>query len=257
MSSSSCYLYGVCPAPGPHVESLTTTLGGVNQPVQLIEESDLVMVWSALEEDIPTLRASRKNLMAHQKVLEEILKTHTLLPLRFGTIAENEDQVRRLLARNQEAMQQQLQRVEGKFEMGLKAIWKDMQVIFQELVADNQTIQKRKQQAQKGGLSHDQQIELGKQVEQALQNKRELEAQALLQRLQPLALEYSQQDPIGDSMCLNAAFLIDRAHEAAFDERVQQIGDDYENRMDFKYVGPLPPYNFVTLDLQWEEQPQS
>jgi hypothetical protein len=52
-------------------------------------------------------------------------------------------------------------------------------------------------------------------------------------------------------MIMNAAFLVSRDKETAFDARVKQIG----GRMDtltFKYTGPWPPYNFVNIRLKLE-----
>ena len=57
--------------------------------------------------------------------------------------------------------------------------------------------------------------------------------------------------PIGDKMIMNAAFLISRDREAAFDARVKSIASRFE-RLTFKYTGPWPPYNFVNIRLKLE-----
>ncbi|PYP62959.1 MAG: gas vesicle protein GvpF, partial [Gemmatimonadetes bacterium] len=59
--------------------------------------------------------------------------------------------------------------------------------------------------------------------------------------------------PIGDRMILNAAFLVDRAQEQAFDERVKETSRKYEELLTFKYSGPWPPYNFVNIKLKLEK----
>ena len=56
-------------------------------------------------------------------------------------------------------------------------------------------------------------------------------------------------------MLLNAAFLVDRSQEPAFDARVHGLAQAQAGRLIFQYVGPLPPYNFVDIELQWEEEP--
>ena len=48
---------------------------------------------------------------------------------------------------------------------------------------------------------------------------------------------------------LNVAFLIDTANEAAFDAAIQQLDAAQNGRIQFKYVGPVPPYNFVNIKL--------
>ena len=248
-------MYGVIPSPPPDTSSIVTKIGGEEHQVTTVESHDLVVLVSPLP-SADKLKATRKNLIAHQRVLEEVLASHTLLPLRFGIAADNAQQVQDLMARNAESIKSQLNALEGKVEMSLKAMWKDMQAVFQEIVADNAQIQRQREKAAKGKLSHDGQIELGKQVEQALREKQDKQQEEMLSGLRPLAEEVAVQEPIGDNMCLNAAFLIRREQEPAFDEAVNALGDRYEGQMDFKYVGPLPVYNFITLDLQWEGQPQ-
>jgi hypothetical protein len=61
-------------------------------------------------------------------------------------------------------------------------------------------------------------------------------------------------DNLGDMMLLNAAFLVDKTQEQAFDAQVQTLGAAQAGRLIFQYVGPLPPYNFVDIRLQWEEE---
>ena len=62
-------------------------------------------------------------------------------------------------------------------------------------------------------------------------------------------------DNLSDMMLLNAAFLVDKAQEQAFDARVHALGEARSGRQIFQYVGPLPPYNFVDRSSQWEEEP--
>ena len=54
-------------------------------------------------------------------------------------------------------------------------------------------------------------------------------------------------------MILNAAFLVDRAQEQSFDERVKETSRKYEDVLSFKYSGPWPPYNFVNIKLKLEK----
>ena len=55
-------------------------------------------------------------------------------------------------------------------------------------------------------------------------------------------------------MVLNAAFLVEKANEAACDQAVQALDAEMGKRMMFKYVGPVPPYNFVNIVVQWDAE---
>ncbi|MBV9169951.1 MAG: GvpL/GvpF family gas vesicle protein, partial [Chloroflexi bacterium] len=37
-----------------------------------------------------------------------------------------------------------------------------------------------------------------------------------------------------------------------FDQKVQEIAQQYDGKLSFRYTGPWPPYNFVTIRLQLE-----
>ena len=47
-------------------------------------------------------------------------------------------------------------------------------------------------------------------------------------------------------MILNAAVLIGRSEEAQFDQAIEQLNRGYGDRLDFRCVGPLPPYSSVS-----------
>jgi hypothetical protein len=60
---------------------------------------------------------------------------------------------------------------------------------------------------------------------------------------------------IGDKMIMNAAFLVQREHEPAFDRRIKEIALRYD-KLTFRYTGPWPPYNFVNIRLKLERAGQ-
>jgi hypothetical protein len=50
-------------------------------------------------------------------------------------------------------------------------------------------------------------------------------------------------------MVLNAAFLVDRRVAGEFDSRVKELASS-NDAMKFKYVGPVPPFNFVNIVIE-------
>ena len=56
-------------------------------------------------------------------------------------------------------------------------------------------------------------------------------------------------------MVVNAAFLVDRGREREeeFDRQVRKLDEELGHRCLFKYVGPVPPYNFVNIVVNWQE----
>ena len=71
--------------------------------------------------------------------------------------------------------------------------------------------------------------------------------------LKPVAVASRSNKVIGDRMILNAAFLVERTQERAFDDKVKEVSRRYEDLLMFKYTGPWPPYNFVNIKLKLEK----
>lgn len=95
-------------------------------------------------------------------------------------------------------------------------------------------------------------IEIGKMVETALNREKLIVRGDILDSLSPLAVEFKTNDPYGELMIINAAFLVENEKEAEFDLQVQGIEDKYGENIKLKYVGALPPFNFVNLVIDTE-----
>ena len=50
-------------------------------------------------------------------------------------------------------------------------------------------------------------------------------------------------------MILSSAFLVKKEKVEEFDQKVEELMKEYENRIKLIYVGPIPPFNFVSLVL--------
>ena len=82
------------------------------------------------------IRPERAHLVAHKEVLKELMLENTVLPMAFGTIAENLKAVRRMLSKSEETLREKLKYVEGKVEMGLRVVW-DVPNIFEYFVGNH------------------------------------------------------------------------------------------------------------------------
>ena len=225
-------------------------IGGRGDRVSTVGFSDLSAVISSTP--MTQYVINRENMTAHEKVIETVMKEHTVLPVRFCTIAASPDEVRTLLRRRYSEFKGLLKDMENKIEMGLKAVWKDMNRIFEEISAENREVKRLKKQVDgKSGSDNTLKIALGKSVKSALEAKKAQEAQKILAKFKRTSLDTRKNDLFGDSMLLNAAFLIDQMREKEFDFLVEDLGKEYEDRINFRYVGPAPPFNFVNIVVKW------
>ena len=84
-------------------------------------------------------------------------------------------------------------------------------------------------------------------------NPKQLEyVRDIYESLRTICVASRDNKPIGDKMILNAAFLLEREREAEFDAAVNRVAKKFGERLNFKYTGPWPPYNFVNIRLKLE-----
>jgi hypothetical protein len=141
--------------------------------------------------------------------------------------------------------------MEGKVEFGLKALW-DRDALVAQIESEDEDVRRLKGEitAQKGS-TYFARVQYGRLVDAALQQRSEHYVASIFEALRDVCVASRANKPIGDRMIMNAAFLVERDREAAFDARVKALGATYDN-LTFRYTGPWPPYNFVNIRLKLE-----
>jgi len=229
-------------------------IGGRGDEVTTAGYNDLSMVIS--NHPITKFVVNRENMLAHEKVIEEVMKEFDgVLPVRFGTIASGADEIRNLLDRRYREFKNLLRDMDHKIELGVKGMWKNMDVIFGEIVEENKEIKKAKEKLRndKGKKNIQAKTEIGKIVEKALAKKKEIEAEGIADALRRTSVNYKLNKTMGDEMFMNAAFLVDKGREKGFDNIMDDLSDEYKERIKFIYAGPLPVFNFINIVIYPEE----
>ncbi len=196
---------------------------------------------------------TRANTMAHQKVMEKVMEQYPMLPVRFGTVSEGLDPIReKLLGDRHRELTDVLAYMHGKVELGVKAIWKDLKPVFDEMATNNTDIVRLRDRLikQRGGAQRDQ-VRLGEMVKNALETWKGQKEESILASFKGLWMERKLNNHFGDQMITNAAFLVEKEKEKAFDLAVEQVAEQYAGKMTLKYVGPIPPCNFVEIVVKW------
>jgi len=194
---------------------------------------------------------TRENVLAHERVNETVMRKHTVIPMSFGTVFKTRDDIMELLRSAYEAFRDVLMKMQDKLEFGLKVLW-DREVMVREIESQDEDVRRLKQEisAQKGS-TYFARMQYGRLVDAALQAHSEKYVAEIFETLRDVAVASRANKPIGDKMIMNAAFLVSRDKETAFDARVKEIGARFD-KLTFKYTGPWPPYNFVNIRLKLE-----
>ena len=144
--------------------------------------------------------------------------------------------------------------IADKTELSIKAIFKE-DVVYKDILERYENIRSLKEKIASFApeKTHRQRMAIGEMVEQALRSEKEIAKADILDALSPLAFEVKTNDTYGEMMIINAAFFVEKEKEADFDQQVQQLDDKYSEKVTLKYVGPLPPFNFVNISINTED----
>ncbi|MBI2336723.1 MAG: GvpL/GvpF family gas vesicle protein [Deltaproteobacteria bacterium] len=222
-------------------------MGGGESEVITVGTQGLAAVISDASLDHYTL--SKENLTTHTRVIEKVAEDYTILPMRFCTVAESTDEILSFLEDNERQLKNSLKDLEGKVEIGIKIIWKNMKEIYEEMTLENRKIKEIKTG---GGKDMQGLIQAGQMVEVALEEKKAVEGEEYLRPLKKMSVRFKEEENKTEDMVVTASFLIDKAWLGEFDAQVDKMGREHHKRIDVKYIGPIPPFSFVNLEMHWE-----
>ncbi len=239
------YLYGIFPAPGPQGLAIT---GLDQQPVQTKQVDDFVFLYSEAQQD--RYLASRKNLLGHERALEQAMQAgyRTLLPLQFGLIiADWGDVQEQLTTPYGDSLQHLFSKLDGKREVGVKIFWQQDSEL-QMLLEEKPDLKAQRDNLEGKNLSMDEVVSIGQAIERSLAERKQSIIQAFRARLNPFAVEVVENDTLTESMIYNAAYLIDWEAEADFGAQVEDLDRQFSDRLTIRYNNFTAPYNFAQLD---------
>lgn len=247
-AKSGRYLYAIVPAS----EERAYGLAGIDgADVYIIANGRLAAVVS----DIPNekIRPERRHLAAQQAVLKGLLAAaNAMLPMAFGIIADGPQAIRKILTRNQKAFLEQLQRVAGMVEMGLR-VSLDVPNIFEYFVNTHPELRAARDRflGTYRNPSQEDKIELGRMFDRFLNEDREAYTEKVEEILSCYYREVKRNKCRNESEVMSLACLVPREAQGRFEEGVFAAAKLFDNNFTFDYNGPWAPHNFVELDLQF------
>ncbi len=243
------YLYGVVEASDQRGWG---AVGLGREAVSTIPFREIATVISPWTSDV--VPATPENCLAHERVLNDVIKTETVLPFEFGTIAPGIEAVNKLLRRNYSRFRRALDKLSGTVEVSVTASWHDMKAICEEVVKAHPMIASYRREIMSKPYEQTCQdrLKIGQFVADALETKRHLEGEKLYKVLKNgagRACQACMRKPLGVNVLFTGAFLVRRGAYRDFERSLLELGSRYDSRVDFKYTDALPPYHFVDLKI--------
>ncbi len=245
------YVYGVIESAASKepIHFGRTSMGGFGEQVYSVHHGDIAAVVS--KTSVFIFDPTRENALAHEHVIETVMKTHSIIPMSFSTVFRTDDDIREVLKSIYASLKDVLKQMSGKVEFGIKVTW-DRDRIIEELKRDDEEIHRFHLELTKKHLqsTYFARMQLGRMIDKALGERSAELRREIYDGLRQVCVASRDSKPIGDKMIMNAAFLMERKHETDFDAAVNKIAKKFGDRLNFKYTGPWPPYNFVNIRLK-------
>ncbi|AQS65981.1 GvpL/GvpF family gas vesicle protein [Streptomyces pactum] len=228
------YVYGITPAGARTPRSLG--VGGAT--VRLLTGTGLCAAVSAAP---ARLRPRRRDLLAHQAVLDELAAQGPLLPMRFAVLSPRPDVLLSQLRTDATHLSRQLDAVRGCVELNVKGA-----VVpghFADLVRRDETLRNLALRTRRRP-DYEANVRLGEAIARGVRREARRAAREVLDHLTPLAVR-TVRGTTDDEQVLSASFLLRSADERRFRQAVEARARDCGDRLALSVTGPLPCYSFV------------
>ncbi|WP_055469890.1 GvpL/GvpF family gas vesicle protein [Streptomyces ardesiacus] len=228
------YVYGIAPA-----GIRTPRAPGVDgAAVRLLTGSGLCAAVSAAPR---RLRPRRRDLLAHQAVLDELAAQGPVLPMRFAVLSPRTDTLLAQLRSDAAHLSRQLDGVRGCVELNVKGT--AVPGHFADLVRRDDRLRTLALRTRRRP-DYEANVRLGEAIALGVRREARRAAREVVDRLAPLA-ERTVQGTTDDEQVLSASFLVRSEDEGRFREAVAERARACGDRLALSVTGPLPCYSFV------------
>ncbi len=240
----SVYIYGIISA---KENSSFGPIGMNNNEVCTIRHQDIAAAVSNIPGHI--IEPTREDALAHEKVIREIMKECSVIPMGFGIIAKNEDGIKSILEKGHDEFKAMLKKVNNRVQVDVKGSW-DTNRIYADVLKENKKIQKLKEMVSKNPSARNLKIELGKVVKNVMDEKRNSYVNEVKNALGMFSNDSEENKLMDESMIMNTSFLVDKDKENNFYDKVNELEEKSGGKLQIIAVGPLPAYNFTKMKIE-------
>lgn len=234
------YLYAITRADHPlELDGLR----GVGEPAAPLRTVMTEKVAAVVSDAPEGLRAKRRDLLAHQGVLERLLTDGAALPMRFGLVGPSDEEVLVALREQTDAYTERLRDLDGCVEYNLKAS-RDEDDLLREILAGSERIRELNDRTREAPEARQDRMVLGELIAAEVTAREEAARRELTALLAPAALRDAPAEPVKEHF-LNLSFLVRRPEAHALSEAVHSEAERLGSAYTLTLNGPLPPYSFV------------
>ena len=207
---------------------------------------------------ITKYRIMREYTMAHYRAIEKVMENYAVLPIRFSTIAESDQEIiEQVLRPRRDEFKRLLHWISGKESVEVRASFTNMDAVFQELLQASQSLQtiKATAAAKPAAAAYYDRIEIGRTVQAMIKEKRRTTGARILEALKPYACEFrdNSQKLYADQSICYLAFLLENGRTPAFDRALSELRAALGAPLKWTVKRQVAPFDFVTIVINLRE----
>lgn len=212
-----------------------------------------------LKKNLANLEWIKEKASMHEEMIEGVMKDACVIPFKFGTIFNTEDNLKTMLDEHAQDFKANLESLAGKEEWGVK-IYCDIERLKGSIIKEEVEVlkldkeinsassgkayflKKKKEELIKDAINK----RINQYGQQSFETLKALSLSAKINKLLPK--EVTERE---DEMILNSAFLVDKSKVAEFIRVADGLKPKYTDKgLNFDCTGPWPPYNFCNLSKE-------
>jgi hypothetical protein len=182
-------------------------------------------------------------LLSAQRIVETVMAFAPVLPVSFGTIADDDAMVRRILAEGATLFEQAFKEMGERIEIDISVLW-DVQTVVRE-VAQTGDLAARLAATNTESVRRG----AGEELMHEIQRRRAAVGSRIAEALQPLAADSIATVPPEPEAVIDLALLLDRDGVEALESMLGELDEAFSGGLSFRMVGPMAPYSFTSVQI--------
>ena len=249
-------LYAILPLPFQfaYLDKVLAANHGINHSkLEAVSSTELIAITGKVNHQ--KVVSSTENALAYAKVIDELFRHYTLLPVRYGTVVNSREKVVSLLKKHAHQIHQNLDRVKNKEEFSLKVLLKTKgkSPFFREQQGVDKKEGPMPFQADTPQKTYLLQKIRKHHQENTLMSHAEQLANEFKHRLASLNPTFRFKNMVSQRMILDAAILIRKGYQQDLVQTIRCFQSSYPE-LHFLLTGPWPPYNYAELPINETRQ---
>jgi hypothetical protein len=189
-------------------------------------------------------------LLANQGIVESVLAFSPLLPVGFGTVADDDRAVRDFLAEGRPLFEQAFSVLGDRIEINLAVRW-DVHDVVREIAMEGSLASRLA-----AAVTDGERQEAGAELARLVDERRHRFSNQILDAVRPHATDLIAPYPRDPEQVADMALLLDRDVLDSLEHTLDQLDGSYGGKLSFRLVGPMPPYSFATVQVSFPRLPE-